>query len=197
MEKARGPERRIEDFQVILKGCQELKGMTSFGDSKISCIKGKYQIDIPSEKQGMRIYFVIDGRGLIESSGRCFDEGRNEGTPLTPSEIEEMKRPIQGIDEVIDEVITTFREGVEVSQHDKEIAMEEEAEKFVTAIRSSVLDITDLTVDSCEEKSGEIRFKKPTVAPSVIDSFENREWQAVILEVREQIQSDESLRQVA
>lgn len=198
METVRSPERRIEDFQAILQGCQKLKGITSFGDSTISCVLGNYEIDIPSDKPGIRIYFVIDARGITQDRGRYFEEiSGDEAKPLTPSEIEELKRPILGEDKVIDEVITTFKEGVEISHHDKEIAIGEETEKMVTAIRINVLDITDLTVDSCEKKSSEIRFKKPTVAPSVVDSLDEREWKEVILKVRGQIQSDDSFKRAA
>lgn len=198
MEIVRSPERRIEDFQAILQGRQELKGVTSFGNSTVSYFMGNYQIDIPSEKPGIRIYFVIDGRGMTQDSGRYFDkEAGTEAKPLTPSEIEELNRPICAENETIDEVITTFKEGVEISQHDKEIAIEEEAEKIMTAIRINVLNIADLTVDSCEANSDDIRFKKSKVAPSVVDSFKEREWKTVILKVREQIQSDNSFKQAA
>ncbi len=198
MEIVRSPERRVEDFQAILKGCQRLEGMTSFGDSTISYVLGNYQIEIPSDKPGVRIYFTLDGRGMIKNSGRYLDEEAGaEAKPLTPSEMEELNRPILAENKVIDEVITTFRQGSEVSQQDKEIAIGEEAEKMVTAMRINVLDITDLTVDSCEKKSSEIRFKKPTVAPSVVDSFEKKEWETVIIRVRKQLQSDDSFDQAA
>jgi len=198
METVLNPERRIEDFQAILKGCKKLEGMTSFGNSTISYDMGNYEIDIPSDKPGIRIYFVIDARGITQDRGRYFEEvSGDEDKPLTPSEIEELKRSIHAEDKIIDEVITTFKERVEISQRDKEIAIEEEKEKMVTAIRTNVIDITDLTIGSCEEKSGELRFKKSKVAPSVVDSFEEKEWKTVILRVREQVQNDDSFKQAA
>ena len=98
---------------------------------------------------------------------------------------------------MIDEAIATFTQGVEISLHDKEIAIEEEAEKITTAVRHKVISIENISADVCASRSDELKVKKSEVAPSVVNSFDDRDWEIVIQEVKHRINKEEELQQAA
>lgn len=197
-EIIRRPEKRIEDFQAILKGRERIEGITKFGNSTISKFHDDYVVDVASDKPGMRIFFVINGSGKLMYSGRYFDrEPSAEPKPLTFTEKQAINEPIIAENKIIDEAIATFQEGVNINPNDKEIAMEEESEKIIKACRRNTIDITKLTPISCKSKSGELPAEKPQVPPSVVNSFSDEDWELVITKIRETIQEEEDFKQAA
>jgi len=195
----RSPDRRIEDFQAILKGRDSVDGMTKFGDASISKFNDGYSIDIASNRPDMRIYFVIDGSGMLKDSGRYFmhDSGA-EPRSLTPAEKQMMDEPIYAANQMIDEILATFQEDPVISSQDKEIAAQEESEKIAEGVRNKVVSILSLDTTTCKVKSNELPVKEPSeVAPSVVNSFTDQEWRFVIERVINTISKEEDTHKAA
>lgn len=193
LEIIRRPEKRIEDFQAILKEKEEVDGITKFGKSTLSKFHGDYAIDIPSDKPGMRIFFVIDENGILKDSGGYYDmEAGAEPKPLEPADISFIDQQTTIADKIIDETIATFQENIGIDPRDKEIAMQEKSQKIVEGIRDKMINVKNLTVDLCREKSGELQTKKSEIAPSVVNSFKKEDWIIVIRKAIMKTQQEDS-----
>jgi len=167
IEKLLGPEGRIDDFKAILQGRNKVEGWTSFGKSTIHMFHGDYVVDVSGDTPGMRMYFVIDTRGEIQSSGRYFElEPGMEGQALSLAEKAAIDKPILFEDNVVDEGIISFQESICVDPHDKELAMEEMVEAIVLATRDNVIGIARVTPDFCSKRPTVLKPRKTKVMPS-------------------------------